>query len=108
MNVLANEAAKEPPKSILVAGMQSLLSIVEEVSAQRIGSIYQIWFADADDPQALEVNRVSAIHVGQDAKSGGQIYSFETSTGKSIYDESVSEMIGQLLNRIEVIRVENR
>lgn len=108
VNLLADETAKEPPRSILIAGMQSLLSVVEEVGVQRLGSIYQIWFADADDTQALEVNRVSAVHVGQDAKSGGQIYYFETATGKSIYDKSVAELIEGLVNRIEVIRVGKR
>ena len=90
VNTAADERMQLPERSLIAVGTERLLAVLDELGPERVRSVYQVARGLADDEDALMVNRLSWIQVGEDSENGWRkVFTFGTESGTPVADESV-------------------
>lgn len=105
VNAAADADLQLPQRSLIAATTDHLLDLLAELGPSRVRSVYQLFRGTAEDDDALMINRLTAIHVGEDSQDGWRkVFVFHTDTGVPIVDGRDIEAIGRITNRVEVAR----
>ena len=105
INTAADADLQLPQRSLLAATTDHLLHLLAELGPSRVRSVYQLFRGTADDEDALMVNRLTAIHVGEDSQDEWRkVFVFHTDTGVPIVDGRDIEAVARTTNRVEVAR----
>lgn len=105
INTAADADLQLPQRSLLATTTDHLLDLLAELGPSRVRSVYQLFRGTADDEDALMVNRLTAIHVGEDSQDDWRkIFVFHTDTGVPIVDGRDIEAVARTTNRVEVAR----
>ena len=105
INTAADADLQLPQRSLLAATIDHLLDLLAELGPSRVRSVYQFHRGTADDEDALMVNRLTAIHVGEDSEDEWRkVFVFHTDTGVPIVDGRDIEAVARTTNRVEVAR----
>ena len=94
-----------PERSLVAVGTERLLAVLDELGPERVRSVYQVARGLAEDEDALMVNRLSWIQVGEDGDDGWRkVFTFGTESGVALADQSDHHVVDRLTNRVEVAR----
>jgi hypothetical protein len=105
INTAADADLQLPQRSLLATTTDHLLDLLAELGPSRVRSVYQLFRGTADDEDALMVNRLTAIHVGEDSQDDWRkVFVFHTDTGVPIVDGRDIEAVARTTNRVEVAR----
>jgi hypothetical protein len=105
VNTAADADLQLPQRSLLATTTDHLLDLLAELGPSRVRSVYQLFRGTADDEDALMVNRLTAIHVGEDSQDDWRkVFVFHTDTGVPIVDGRDIEAVARTTNRVEVAR----
>lgn len=105
INVAADEAQQLPQRSIAAATTDHLLDLLSELGPSRVRSVYQLSRGTAADDDALMINRLTAIHVGEDKQDDWRkVFIFDTDGGVPIVDGRDIEAVERAINRVEIFR----
>ena len=105
INTASDADLQLPQRSLLAATTDHLLDLLAELGPSRVRSVYQLSRGTADDEDALMINRLTAIHVGEDSQDEWRkVFVFHTDTGVPIVDGRDIEAVARTTNRVEVAR----
>lgn len=105
VNTAADDHMQLPVRSLIAVGTERLLAVLDELGPDRVRSVYQVARGLAEDEDALMVNRLSWIQVGEDGDDGWRkVFTFGTESGTPLADESDLHVVDRLTNRVEVAR----
>ncbi len=103
VNTAADPRSQFAARSVVVVSAEQLLDVLAELGPDRVKSVYQIYRGTPDDDDALMVNRLTAIDVGEDSHDGWRkVFIFQTDDGVRLADQRDAEAIGRIVNRVEV------
>ena len=68
INTAADADLQLPQRSLIAATTDHLLDLLAELGPSRVRSVYQLFRGTAEDVDALMINRLTAIHVGEDSQ----------------------------------------
>lgn len=105
INTSADPEMQLPQRSLLAATTDHLLDLLAELGPSRVKSVYQLFRGTAVDDDALMINRLTAIHVGEDSQDDWRkVFVFHTDSGVPIVDGRDIEAVARTTNRVEVAR----
>ena len=105
MNTAADDEKQLPQRSIVTIGADRLLGVLDELGPSQVRSVYQIFRGTNDDEDALMVNRLSSIHVGEDSQDGWRkVFIFNVENGTPLADQRDFDAVERMMNRVEVAR----
>jgi hypothetical protein len=105
INTAADPEMQLPQRSLLAATTDHLLDLLAELGPNRVKSVYQLFRGTAGDDDALMINRLTAIHVGEDSQDDWRkVFVFHTDSGVPIVDGRDIEAVARTTNRVEVAR----
>ncbi len=105
VNTTADSRMQLPERSLIAVGTERLLAVLDELGLDRVRSVYQVGRGLAEDEDALMVNRLSWIQVGEDSDDGWRkVFTFGTESGVPLADHRDHDVVGRLTNRVEVAR----
>lgn len=105
INTAADPEMQLPQRSLLAATTDHLLDLLAELGPSRVNSVYQLFRGTAGDDDALMINRLTAIHVGEDSQDDWRkVFVFHTESGVPIVDGRDIEAVARTTNRVEVAR----
>ena len=105
VNTAADDRMQLPERSLVAVGTERLLAVLDELGPERVRSVYQVARGLAEDEDALMVNRLSWIQVGEDGDDGWRkVFTFGTESGVALADQSDHHVVDRLTNRVEVAR----
>lgn len=105
INTAADPEMQLPQRSLLAATTDHLLDLLAELGPSRVKSVYQLFRGTAGDDDALMINRLTAIHVGEDSQDDWRkVFVFHTDSGVPIVDGRDIEAVARTTNRVEVAR----
>lgn len=94
-----------PERSLIAVGTERLLAVLDELGPANVRSVYQVARGLPDDEDALMVNRLSWIQVGEDGDDGWRkVFTFGTVSGVPLADQRDHDVVERLTNRVEVAR----
>lgn len=103
VNTAADPRRQLAARSVIVVSIEQLLDVLAELGPDRVKSVYQIHRGTPDDDDALMVNRLTAIDVGEDSHDGWRkVFMFQADDGVRWADEQDFEAVGRIVNRVEV------
>lgn len=89
----------------MTVGADRLLGILDELGHSQVRSVHQIFRGTNDDEDALMVNRLSSIHVGEDSQNGWRkVFIFHIENGIPVADQRDFDAVERMTNRVEVAR----
>ena len=105
VNTAVDERMQLPERSLIAVGTDRLLAVLDELGPDQVKSVYQVARGLAEDEDALMVNRLSWIEVGEDGNDGWRkVFTFGTESGVPLADQSDHDVVDRLTNRVEVAR----
>ena len=105
VNTTDDEERQLPKRSIVVVGPERLLGVLDELGHAQVRSVHQLFRGTNDDEDALMVNRLLSIEVGEDGQDGWRkVFTFHVEYGAPLADERDFEAVERLTNRVEVAR----
>lgn len=105
VNTAADDEKQLPQRSIVTIGADQLLGVLDELGPSQVRSVYQIFRGTNDDEDALMVNRLSSIHVGEDSQDGWRkVFIFNVEDGPPLADQRDFDAVERMMNRVEVAR----
>lgn len=105
INTAADADLQLPQRSLIAATTDHLLDLLAELGPSRVRSVYQLFRGTAEDVDALMINRLTAIHVGEDSEDDWRkVFVFHTDSGVPIVDGRDIEAVARTINRVEVAR----
>jgi hypothetical protein len=105
VNTAADEEQQLPQRSLIAATTDRLLDLLAELGLSRVRSVYQLFRGTEDDVDALMINRLTAIHVGEDSQDEWRkVFEFHTESGTPIVDCHDADAVARAVNRVEVAR----
>lgn len=103
VNTAADPKHQLPARSVVVVSTEQLLDVLAELGPNRVKSVYQVYRGTPDDDDALILNRLTAIDVGEDSHDGWRkVFMFQSDDGVRWADERDFEAVGRIVNRVEV------
>jgi len=103
VNTAADPRSQLGSRSVVVVSAEQLLDVLAELGPDRVKSVYQIHRGTPDDDDALMINRLAAIDVGEDSHDGWRkVFMFQTDDGVRWADERDFDAVGRIVNRVEV------
>lgn len=105
VNTAADDELQLPQQSLIAATTNHLLDLLEELGPNRVRSVYQLFRGTDEDADALMINRLTAVHVGEDSQDEWRkVFAFHTVSGVPIVDSQDLEAFARTVNRVEVAR----
>lgn len=105
VNTAADERMQLPERSLIAIGTDQLMAVLDELGPDRVRSVYQVARGLGEDQDALMVNRLSWIEVGEDREDNWRkVFTFGTESGVPLADQSDHGVVDRLTNRVEVAR----
>ncbi|RQP21782.1 hypothetical protein [Piscinibacter terrae] len=103
VNTAADPKSQLAARSVVVVSAEQLLDVLAELGPDRVKSVYQIHRGTADDDDALVINRLCAIDVGEDSHDGWRkVFMFQADDGVRWADERDFDAVERIVNRVEV------
>jgi len=105
INTAADVEMEMPQRSLIAVSTDHLLDLLTELGPNRVRSVYQLFRGTDEDVDALMVNRLTAIHVGEDSQEDWRkVFVFHTEGGVPIVDARDDDAVARIINRVEVAR----
>lgn len=105
VNTAEDNQAQLPERSLVAVGTERLLAVLDELGPTLVRSVYQVARGLPEDEDALMVNRLSWIRVGEDETDGWRkIFTFGTVSGAPLADQRDHDAVDRLTNLREVAR----
>jgi hypothetical protein len=105
VNTAADDEKQLPQRSIVAVGANRLLGVLDELGPSQVRSVYQLFRGTNDDEDALMVNRLTSIHVGEDSQDGWRkVFIFHVENGTPLADQRDLDAVERMTNRVEVAR----
>lgn len=103
VNTAADAGRQLAARSVVVVSAEQLLDVLAELGPDRVRSVYQIHRGTTDDDDALMLNRLSSIDVGEDSHDGWRkVFMFQADDGVRWADERDFDAVERIVNRVEV------
>lgn len=105
VNTAADDEKQLPQRSIVAVGADRLLGVLDELGPSQVRSVYQLFRGTNDDEDALMVNRLTSIQVGEDSQDGWRkVFIFHVESGTPLADQRDFEAVERMTNPVEVAR----
>lgn len=105
VNTAADDRMQLPERSLIAVGTEKLLAVLDELGPGLVRSVYQIARGLGEDGDALMVNRLTWMQVGEDGDDEWRkVFIFGTESGVSLADPSDHCVVDRLTNHVEVAR----
>lgn len=105
VNTAADDQMQLPQRSIVAVGAERLLGVLDELGPEQVRSVYQLFRGTGDDEDALMVNRLLSIQVGEDSQDGWRkVFIFHIEEGAPLADQRDIDAAGRMTNSAEVAR----
>ena len=105
VNTSADAELQLPPRSILAVSTDKLLDVLADLGPERVRSVYQLFRDTGDAEDALMINRLRSIQVGEDSQDDWRkVFTFHTESGTPIADQRDIGVVNRTTNRVEIAR----